>query len=118
MSERHPYPPGTIVLKDADVSLADLRPQIVLALQSAAAIWGHFGVPLIVTSANDGRHSKTSLHYAGAAVDLRTKTLGEHKRTARGLLSGALLEDFDVLLENEGEPNEHMHVEYQPRRRY
>jgi Hedgehog amino-terminal signalling domain len=31
-----------------------------------------FGKPLVITSANDGAHSATSLHALGRAVDIRT----------------------------------------------
>ncbi len=59
------------------------------------------------------KHSATSLHYAGAAVDLRTKDMGgaEAKR-AHKMLQEALPEDFDVILEGN-----HIHMEWQPRYR-
>jgi hypothetical protein len=91
------------------VKLAGMSPQIGLAIQAAMAIWTADGDTLTITSVNDGRHSHTSLHYSGQAVDLRTRDLSDPQRKA-DLLGEALGVDFDVLFEVD-----HIHVEYQPR---
>lgn len=62
------------------------------------------------TSIVDGQHSKTSLHYAGLACDLRTWFLDNHV-SFRNMLAEALGPDYDVILE----PT-HIHVEFQPKR--
>lgn len=65
----------------------------------------------VITSGADGRHSLTSLHYSGNALDLRRRNL----RNPEGVverLKDTLGIDYDVILEAT-----HIHVEYQPRRR-
>lgn len=96
------------------VKLAGLQPQIVLAITVAEHIWWlHGETPLVITSCNDGQHKEDSFHYRGLAVDLRTKTLPENERTAAvKRLREALGTEFDVLYENVGQPNEHVHVEH------
>lgn len=95
-----------------DVSVQGIRPEILLAIQSAgewAAINKH---PLVtVTSALDGQHMETSLHYSGAAVDLAIP--GDHQLHQRlaDFLAKMLTGDYDVLDEMD-----HVHVEYQPRK--
>jgi len=105
-------------VKDQSVSFSGVQPQILLVLLVAEPIWNAAGAELVITSANDGAHSETSLHYAGAAIDLRTHALprGEVQRAVEKL-GAALGGDFDAVLEDFGQPNEHCHVEWQPRRR-
>ncbi len=108
-----------LVLK-SHVRLSGLSPQIMLAVIAAHSFWESQGVDLVITSANDGGHSHTSLHYAGAAIDLRTKNLPEDdegKRLLARKLSDSLGQDFDVIFEGAGTSNEHIHIEYQPKRR-
>lgn len=89
-----------------------LRPEILLAAVIADGVWRDVGLDLcVITSGVDGRHSPQSLHYAGAAIDLRTRDLAPQQiediaRTLRGRLGV----DFDVVVESD-----HLHVEYQPR---
>ena len=94
-------------LKDG-VRLANLQPQAVLAITVAVTVWGD--EDLTITSANDSIHSKTSLHYAGAAFDIRTNGITDPDGKAI-LLEEALGIDYDVIYETD-----HIHVEYQPRR--
>ncbi len=106
-------------VKDETVNPAGVVPQIWAAINLAAGVWTTHGAPeLVVTGLNDGRHRTTSLHYAGAAADLRTKSLptAEAKRAAVSELSQRLGRHFDVVLEDLDGRNEHAHVEFQPRR--
>ena len=110
-----------ILLKDSTVSIAGICPQIVLALQVADAAMGEVGVACIVTSACEpwAHHSSTSLHYSGAAVDIRTKHLpdtGTKLQVEHGI-ADALGIDFDVVLEDLDGESEHIHIEWQPKRR-
>lgn len=57
------------------VRLAGLRPEMLVALMAAERAFADLGADLVITSALDGRHSPTSLHYTGCAVDLRTRDL-------------------------------------------
>lgn len=93
------------------VRAAGIRPEIVLALQVAEGIWQDQGKALVVTSLTEGRHSRTSLHYSGAAADLRIWDLDAER--ARRELADALGEDYDVVLEQD-----HIHCEFQPKSGY
>ena len=99
------------------VKLTGLQAPILLAVQAAEHIWWlHGETPLVITSANDGTHKPDSFHYAGRAVDLRSKTLPRASRDrAVAQLRNALGTEFDVLLEDPGGANEHVHVEHDPK---
>lgn len=95
----------------AGVSIAALRPQMLVVLQVADAVYAKHGVDCVVTSGDEGTHSRGSRHYSGDAVDLRTRTLGAGDRSqVRFELAEALGDAFDVVLEGT-----HIHVEYQPK---
>lgn len=70
---------------------------------------------ITVTSVNDGVHKVGSLHYAGKAVDIRSKIydrlkLGKVVERFKGLYDS----DFDLIWESQGKDNEHLHLEYDP----
>lgn len=94
------------------VRITGIRPEIVLALMTAESLFEKRNTPLVVTAALDGKHQIGSLHYSGAAVDLRTKHLPSQQSTSllADELRGALGPDFDVVVEED-----HLHVEFQPK---
>ena len=98
-----------MILK-AGVRLTDLKPQMVLAAMVVDEIYGD--VECVITSANDSKHSERSLHYSGCALDFRTKNYVGDKGQLRDRIKAALGQDFDVVLEAVGTPNEHLHVEH------
>ena len=72
---------------------------------------------LTITSVNDGVHKTGSLHYSGNAVDIRSKVfkhelVEEAVRVFRASPDGPR---YDLLLEASGTPNEHLHLEYDPK---
>lgn len=75
------------------------------------------GYEFVKTSIADGEHGEGSLHPSGEAFDFRSKhiPLVERKKAILKEIQESLTQDFDVLLENIGEPNEHFHLEYQPK---
>ena len=99
----------------AGVRLADLSPQIVLAAIIVQEVYRERGGKTTITSANDGTHGTLSLHYNGNALDFRTKDFYGNKQALLLDLKERLGENFDVLLEDEGKPNEHVHLEYDPK---
>jgi hypothetical protein len=109
-----------IVVRDHTVEIANLRPALWHALNVYDQLRQEHGVSgnTVITSGNDGRHSLTSLHNDNSAVDARSRdvprgvmeTIVEQMRKALGI-------DFDVLWEKRDQPNEHLHIEVQPRRR-
>lgn len=72
---------------------------------------------LTITSAQDSQHTPGSVHPLGMAVDFRTKNLtGDQKHYLRDRVKERLGNAYDVVLEDEGGPNEHMHIERDRRR--
>lgn len=68
------------------------------------------GVPCVVTSLTDGKHSDNSLHYSGEAVDFRTWYFTEQVlEDLAWELQRDLGSDYDVVVEKT-----HLHVEYDP----
>ena len=101
-----------MLLLKPGVRVAGLRPEILVAVIAAERVYEEAGYDLVITAGVDGKHSTASLHYAGQAVDLRTRDVPEDTRpklVAR--LKECLGEDYDVLLEET-----HIHAEYQPKR--
>jgi hypothetical protein len=71
---------------------------------------------MLVTSGNDKVHARGSKHYTDEALDFRTKHLTTaQKRALKAAVKQRLGRNFDVILEDEGGPNEHLHVEYDPK---
>ena len=96
------------------VRVLGIRPELVLVLVAAEPLFSKKGVDLVLTSVIDGKHSRGSLHYAGAAVDLRSRELtSEEKEEIKVQLALALGADYDVVLERN-----HFHIEFQPKAPY
>lgn len=82
----------------------------------------HAGREAIITSANDGRHGKNSIHYRikgakgatskeSGAIDLRSRDVLLYKRdTITEALKKALGSDYDIILEGS-----HWHLEFDPK---
>lgn len=74
------------------------------------------GFDVTITSANDSVHGKGSLHSKDGAFDIRSKTLPPKiKEMIFKELTTRLDVQYDLLLEGEGTPNEHFHLEYDPK---
>ena len=102
----------TLQLKDDDVNLSNLQPQTLFGIMVAQSVYDLYQTPLVITSANDSKHSTTSLHYSGNAVDIRTFNLpvGVDPEDVASRIKQALGRHFDVLFEGD-----HIHIEWQPR---
>jgi hypothetical protein len=100
-------------LKDSFVNLKDVSWRMFYAAISVEKICEEFGVPCVITSANDGKHSDDplSLHYDGLALDFRTRdiTADRHEAFAERV-RGALPPDYYVRLESD-----HLHIQYKHR---
>ena len=93
------------------VRITGMRPAILLAAVAAERVYAEAGHDLTITACVDGKHTTGSLHYAGAAIDVRTRDLAPadvQKLIAR--IKECLGADFDVLLEVD-----HIHIEFQPK---
>jgi len=94
------------------VCITGIRPELIIGLMAAEAAYRAVGVGMVVTSITDGKHSLTSLHYAGAAADLRTRDMTESQiASVLRAIAKALPNDFDIIFEGN-----HYHLEYDPRR--
>jgi hypothetical protein len=108
-------------LKNNSISLQNLQPQVVFALQLVGPVYEgaiESNEEGVITSVNDNIHSVASLHNSGNAVDLRIRD------PYTGILYFSdpayvveemqvkLNSDFDVILEKD-----HIHLEYQPKRK-
>jgi len=97
-------------LKDG-VKLRGVRSEIAFILPAIAKVFQDLNKDFVITSAIDGVHSRTSLHYSGGAIDIRTRHLSEGQRRAvSSRIKLALSSEYDVVLEKD-----HIHIEFQPK---
>ena len=93
------------------VRITGMRPEILLAAVAAMEAYRAAGHDLMVTACVDGKHMTGSLHYAGAAIDLRTRdVVPADVQKLITQIKTCLGDDFDVLLEVD-----HLHIEFQPK---
>lgn len=98
------------------VSLFGLRAEMLWAIDIIDRVGRDSQYEPTITSGVDGVHSPTSLHYDGRAVDIRTNDMPFEPSAFVAQLVERLPSDFDVVLLYEKEDNEHIHVEWQPKR--
>lgn len=93
------------------VVMWDMHPAVTDALPTMDTVSvATIGREALITTARDGEHMKTSLHYKGRALDLRTKDVADAVLVHyRDNLAEALGDDWDVVLERT-----HIHVEFDP----
>ena len=98
------------------VRLKDLHPAMVIAAMVVENAYRQVGKDCVITSANDSTHGQGSLHFKGKALDFRIKNLPANQRQAvvANIRDALPVTDFDILWEDVGLDNEHLHVEYQP----
>ena len=93
-----------------------VSPELVLAILAIDGIISPrtFDNACWITSIRDGVHSKESRHYIGEAFDCRSKSIlaGFSKKDVLEDLKNTL-PGYVVLLENEGQDNEHFHIQRQ-----
>ncbi len=96
---------------------SNVRPRalwIVVAVANQAQIEGR---TVVITSGNDSTHKTGSLHYSGNAIDIRSKSF-ESAAAKHAFLAAVLKRlgpGYEGFLEDEGGPNEHFHIEYDPK---
>lgn len=115
-----------IRLKDG-IDLDSVHGKIYFAVSMADRVWEQFGFPECwITAANEPGHTTNPDPYRQfhllpdgtcQACDFRTHQFNSvQKHEARRILASILGKDYDVLLENEDKSNEHIHVQYDPKR--
>ncbi len=91
------------------VRLTGLRPELVIAVIAAERVYAKAGHDFTITAGIDGKHSTGSLHYSGAALDLRTRDVpAADVPMLAAQIRDCLGADFDVVIEND-----HLHLEFQ-----
>lgn len=100
-----------VQLKDNQVSLETLSPQMTIATLVACSVYQAHQKACVITSGDDGTHKHGSHHYTGNALDFRTRHLTPTKtKTIYQQIKHALKQHFDVILEKT-----HIHIEYDPK---
>lgn len=107
---------GMIIVKPG-VIFKNLRPEIYKLFGLLDNTWAAYGATCVITSGNDGVHKIGSFHYKDLAIDLRSKNLPSDriKEGVLGKLRHKLGKNYDVFWEYPGQPNEHFHIEYDPK---
>ena len=96
------------------VRILGLRPELLLGVMIVSSTMQKYGVDCVITSIMDGKHSRGSFHYSGAACDFRTRNVPAHMlQIIFKKLKENLGKDFDFILERD-----HFHLEYQPKLPY
>ena len=101
-------------IKDG-ASIENVQWQMFHAALVAEQIYKKFGAECVITAGTDGKHMEGSLHYKGLALDIRTHNVPGRALQLKVALQQALGKDYDVVLEAVGTPNEHCHLEFDPR---
>ena len=57
------------------IQLSGLKPEMIIAILIVEPILDKYDQPLGITSATDSQHSKTSRHYIGYGLDLRSRNI-------------------------------------------
>lgn len=99
-------------------NIDNLKPQLWAAFGFCRGVFLELGLTeAVLASGSDGKHKRASLHYDGFAFDLRTHNIPpERLMTVYSFIKTRLLLDgYDVVLEDQGTPNEHIHIEYDPK---
>lgn len=100
---------ATVTCK-AGVVFAGFTPallRILVGLMRLSEAW-----VVMITAGSDGTHLDTSRHYTFEAVDVRTKHYsGNRKLAFVEAVKRELGPAFTVLLEDEGGPQEHLHIQ-------
>lgn len=90
-----------------------VHPVMFAALIAAESIYSSHGVSECwITSANDSEHMEGSLHYAGLAIDLRSKNIPRETREAVFSALARRLRHLDIIWEYPDREREHFHLEY------
>ena len=93
--------------------------QVIIAAGVINAAQGlGLAVDMVITSGREGRHRDDSLHYSDRALDFRTKHLTASQKHALVWASQQRLgPSYQLILEQDGKTNEHLHIEWDERPR-
>lgn len=90
------------------VKVNGLRPEMIIVLIVAGWIWADRGQRVVLTEGTGAKHSLTSRHYIGFAVDLRTNYFSEAvANSVSRELQTALGKEYKVVLHKT-----HIHTQF------
>jgi len=95
-----------------------VRPRSLMIAAAAINAANELTIPLdtTITSGNDSEHMTGSKHYTGDALDFRTKHLAPPQRAKwMSVIARRLGPNYQLILEDAGKPNEHLHIEWEPK---
>ena len=97
-----------INIKDG-VKFKRLTTPILKLINTIISVWSYHDLSSpTITSANDSKHMKSSLHYKDMAIDIRTKDLSKEQiSNVFKSLEDTLGESFQCVLESD-----HIHLEF------
>lgn len=95
----------------ASVTFHGITSEMLLGIIIVNSIFQKNNYELVITSITDSKHSLTSLHYAGNAIDIRISNIPPANIDFLiNELKNSLGSNFDVVHEID-----HIHIEYQPK---
>lgn len=98
-------------IKDNTIDLSNIHPSLLIGILVLNEVLASFDVPLVITCGREGKHSNTSLHYVGCAVDVRNRELSKsQQQEVKKIFDSRMNNDFDLVIESN-----HFHLEYQPK---
>lgn len=99
------------------VKLLGIRSEILIGLHIVEEVINSLGYDTTLTEATGGKHMPDSLHYKGLAVDIRSKDISLNTTKANVIkhAKSSLGNEYDFILEDEDGPNEHFHLEWDPK---
>ena len=101
------------------VNAAHVQPELLLGLMVVNDVFRAAGHDCVITSLFEGKHGANTLHQRDGlcrAADIRTKMLPpEIVPNMLVEMKANLGQDYDLVYESAGTPNEHMHMEYDPK---
>lgn len=105
-----------MILTKPGVRIKNITPAMawmLYRLEQFHRIFAGFPTNLTITSINDSKHMEGSRHYTDEAIDIRSHNFEsrEQKLDFKMRFNDFLGPKFTVLLESEGKPNEHFHVQ-------
>ncbi len=104
-------------VKGGGVRIGRLDASMALVIRTVAEIAAQQRLPVpVITSGNDSRHGRRSLHYANRALDFRGNNITVAQgRALQAAVRQRLGDAYDILFETFPDPaNNHLHVEHDP----
>ncbi|UYY57198.1 LysM peptidoglycan-binding domain-containing protein [Sphingomonas sp. S2-65] len=106
-----------VQVKAASVKIGHLAPEMDAVIRAVASAARQLQLPTpVITSGNDSRHGRQSLHYSDRALDFRGNNISiAEGRALRDAVRQSLGNRYDVIFETfNNASNNHLHVEYDP----